>query len=148
MILDFNKYAGEGTYFLRRLATAMRKPEDRDRAACVLKATMQSLRERLTIEQSLRLMAHLPMFLKAVYVDGWNIKERELPQNPELLLGLWQHLLVTGLHDVVRKEDVAILLSAVLLTLRDHLAEGEWNDVLTLLLEEAGILSAQPQFTS
>jgi uncharacterized protein (DUF2267 family) len=145
MILDFNKYAGEGTRFLRNLATMMRAPEDPDRAARVLKATLRAFRKQLTVRESLRLMEHLPMFLKAVYVDEWNIKEQEVrSRQRELLACARQQLFDTGLHDVVRKDDIALLLRAVLSTLRNDLSEGEWNDMHAQLPEEARKLLTHP----
>ena len=38
---------------------------------------MHALREIIPVEESLQFIAQLPMFLKAVYVNGWNIKKKK-----------------------------------------------------------------------
>lgn len=71
MALNFDHYAEQGNAFLRELAGEFGHPDDLDQVSLVLKAVLHTLRERLTTAESIDLIAQLPMFLKAVYVDGW-----------------------------------------------------------------------------
>lgn len=52
-------------------------PKDCDKAGRILTAILHALREIIPREESLRFIASLPMFLKAIYVNEWNIKKRK-----------------------------------------------------------------------
>ena len=78
MALNFNKYAQEGNECMKNLATKQGHPDQIPRTGIILRAVMHTLRERLTISENLHLMAQLPMFLKAVYVDNWKYREKPL----------------------------------------------------------------------
>lgn len=74
----FEQYAQEGNVFLKKVAEQLNRPEDRQHAFRVVQAVFQALRDRITVEESMHLISELPMVLKAVYVNGWNInKERQ-----------------------------------------------------------------------
>lgn len=83
MALNFDQYAQEGNEFLNKLANELGYPEEKERTGIILKAVMHSLRDRLTISESLDLLAQLPMFLKAVYVDNWKYLEKPLQLKTE-----------------------------------------------------------------
>lgn len=79
MALHFEKYAQEGNQFINRLAEDLSHPQERERVTLLLRAVLQTLRDRITIPESMHLLAQLPMFLKAAYVEQW--KYREQPEN-------------------------------------------------------------------
>ena len=73
----FENYAKEGNEFLKRVANELGVPGDKERAFRVTQAVFHALRDRIMIEESMQLISELPMVLKAMYVNGWNIaKER------------------------------------------------------------------------
>lgn len=76
MALEFEKYAMKGNEFINLLAHRLGDGHDRDRAARILRSVLRALRNHLSIEESVELLSHLPMALKAVYVDGWKIKDQ------------------------------------------------------------------------
>ncbi len=78
MALKFDKYAQEGNYFIRELADKYGHPEETARAGIVLRAVLHTLRDRITISESLDLLSQLPMFLKAVYVENWKYHEKPM----------------------------------------------------------------------
>ena len=45
---------------------------DRQKAYRVLRATLQTLRDRLTVEEATDLGAQLPMLVRGFYYEGWN----------------------------------------------------------------------------
>ncbi|AKB78938.1 hypothetical protein MSHOH_2455 [Methanosarcina horonobensis HB-1 = JCM 15518] len=47
------------------------KWESKDRADQALRATLHTLRDRLTIEEIVQLAAQLPLPIKGMYYDGW-----------------------------------------------------------------------------
>ncbi|HPM32772.1 MAG TPA: DUF2267 domain-containing protein [Chryseolinea sp.] len=64
-LLDFEKYAMKGNEFLHALAVNL-KDSDRAHAARIVRSTFRVLRNRLSVEESLQLIAQLPMALKSV----------------------------------------------------------------------------------
>jgi uncharacterized protein (DUF2267 family) len=48
MALDFNKFAKDGTKFIKELAKELGYPEDTARAGRVLRSILQALRNQLT----------------------------------------------------------------------------------------------------
>ena len=76
MALNFNQYANEGNAFLNAYTEHMGFGPDKDKAGRILSATLYALRDIIPFEESLQLIAQLPMFLKAVYVNGWTMRRR------------------------------------------------------------------------
>jgi uncharacterized protein (DUF2267 family) len=76
MALNFNQYANEGHTFIKGYAEHMGFGEDLDKAGRVLTSTLHALRDIIPFEESLQLVAQFPMFLKAVYVNGWTTRRR------------------------------------------------------------------------
>lgn len=75
MALNFNQYATEGYTFLKDYAKEMDLGHDHDKAGRILSSVLYALRDIISTEESLQFIAQLPMFLKAVYVNGWNLKK-------------------------------------------------------------------------
>ena len=71
MSLDFKKFAEKGNQFLNELAKELGHPEDTAMAGRKLRAVLHATRDQLTTEESLQLLAQLPLFLKAIYVENW-----------------------------------------------------------------------------
>jgi uncharacterized protein (DUF2267 family) len=144
MIMDFDKFATNGNRFLKELSTSLNAPWDREHAAYALKATLNTLREQLTVEESLQLIAQLPMFLKAVYVDGWSIKKHDLPRHHGGFLDrVMEHLAMLGPvpHN---GHSMEVMVRAVFFNLRNHISDGEWEDVLAQLPRDVKKLLTEP----
>jgi uncharacterized protein (DUF2267 family) len=77
MALNFNQYATEGHTFLKEYAKEMNLGQDTDKAGRIFTAIMHALRAIIPPEESLQLVAQLPMFLKAAYVNGWSLKKKK-----------------------------------------------------------------------
>jgi uncharacterized protein (DUF2267 family) len=77
MLLDFEFYAAKGNAFVRLVADELDAP--RARSGRVIRSVLHALRNRLTHEESFRLLAQLPLVLKGVYVDGWNFNKDNNP---------------------------------------------------------------------
>jgi uncharacterized protein (DUF2267 family) len=87
MLSNFEKYAEEGNWFINKVAREIGHPGDPALAFRITRAVLRALRDRITIEESMHLISEMPMILKAVYVDGWNIaKERENYDTKDSLL--------------------------------------------------------------
>ena len=139
MALDFNKYAQEGNQFLNHLANKLGHPKEKGQTSIILKAVLHTLRDRLTVSESFDLMAQLPMFLKAVYVDNWKYTERpkrlknidefkEEVKKEQEQLGETQFNWEMPTSDIIKK--VFGVISS------NYLSEGELKDIMAQLPEE------------
>ncbi len=62
--------------FINSLAARLGHPDETARTGIILRAVLHTIRDRLTINESLDFMTQLPMFIKGVYVDNWKYRER------------------------------------------------------------------------
>ncbi|MCB9566159.1 MAG: DUF2267 domain-containing protein [Myxococcales bacterium] len=72
--MKYRDYASHADEFVREISTELDlggAPEPAHRA---LKSALVALRKALPVEASSALLGHLPMLIKAVYVDGWDLK--------------------------------------------------------------------------
>ena len=77
MSLNFNQFALEANSFMKLYAQELNLKEDKNKAGRILSSILHGLRELISTEESLQLMAQLPMFLKAVYVNGWSSHKKQ-----------------------------------------------------------------------
>src|SRR6266540_972683 len=71
----FDKDCREANRFIRNLALQLGTPNDTDHAMRVLQSVFKELRRRIIPDESLHLISQLPLILKGMYVDGWNVNE-------------------------------------------------------------------------
>jgi uncharacterized protein (DUF2267 family) len=79
MKIDFEKYAKKGNEFMNILARKLGDENKRDRAGRILRSVFAMLRNHISVEESIQLLAQLPVAIKGIYVDGWTLshsKER------------------------------------------------------------------------
>jgi uncharacterized protein (DUF2267 family) len=124
--MKFEHYLSEARKFVKEVSREIGDPADTQRGERVLTAVLHTLRELLSPEESLHLIAQLPMLIKAVYVNGWHIKpkarirsmddfiERLLLQNPK-----------TAAEDFGNDEKAIENTRAVLRVLKRHVSHGE-----------------------
>lgn len=77
MALNFNQYATEGHTFLKDYAKQLGMKNEPEKAGRIFVSIIHALREIIPVEESLQLIAQLPMFLKGAYVNGWTIKKQK-----------------------------------------------------------------------
>src|SRR5262245_13480502 len=75
MLHPFDKPYDEATRFVKNIALRLGTPRDLEHAVRVLKSVFGVLRRRIVPDESLQLISKLPLVLKGIYVDGWNICE-------------------------------------------------------------------------
>lgn len=75
MALNFQEYNQKGYQFLKEVADEMKMPEDLEYTDRFVTSTLEVLREIITPEESLHLISQLPMYVKALYVNGWKISK-------------------------------------------------------------------------
>lgn len=136
MASDFDKYAAKGNQFLNLLADDLQvSPE---MALRILRSVLHGIRSRLSVNDSLRLIAQFPMMLKGLYVDQW-----DAPTKPTRI----HH--VTTFLDEIRKFDKTLAgydfgndqealnaVKAVFRTLNNYLSPGEFKHLAAVMPKE------------
>ncbi|WMJ73733.1 DUF2267 domain-containing protein [Cytophagaceae bacterium ABcell3] len=77
-MINFEKFVNEGHRILNELSVELGHPEEKERTGIVLRAVLHTLRNHISIPQSLNLLAQLPMFLKGIYVEQWKYHEKPI----------------------------------------------------------------------
>ncbi|WP_299215321.1 DUF2267 domain-containing protein [uncultured Aquimarina sp.] len=131
MALNFNQFAVEANTFLKDYAKEMDLVDDQDRAGRILSAVLHGLREIISIEESVQLMAQLPMFLKAVYVNGWSIKTKKTRvKHMEEFIDLVRSFDgVTSVYDFESNEIAEHYINTTFFVLRKYISPGEMQDI-------------------
>jgi uncharacterized protein (DUF2267 family) len=97
--------------------------ESKDKTYQATKAVLQSVRDRLQIEEVIHLSANLPLILKGMMMDGYTLKNKpERIRDLEGFLELVQANYDATMHDIINPEDATI---TVLNVLNDHIGGGE-----------------------
>src|SRR5688572_8926471 len=98
--MNFEQYASDANKLLQEVAQELGNPDDLNHAYRVLRSVFHTLREVLTPEESLHLIAQLPLIIKGVYVDGWHIPVKDkIRSMDEFLECLREHSSPTSARD-------------------------------------------------
>jgi len=130
--MNFENYAAKGNQIVNEIASELGFPENKQLAGRLLRATLHTLRDRLTIPESFQLIAQLPMVLKAVYVEGWKYHEKpnRIKHIGEFVREVIHEDQPVGHHDISTTKDGENAVRAVLKVLKSHISEGEVEDIL------------------
>lgn len=138
MAMNFEKYAQESYSFMDELARNLGHPDEAGRTGIILRAVLHTLRDRITISESLSLISALPMFIKAIYVDNWDYREKPLTLKTrkqfEDEVEKMQNSL--GERDFSWNLSTSEIVNTVFNTLRKYIPEGEAEDMISQLPEK------------
>jgi len=130
MALNFNQFAAEGNIFIKKYAKELDLKNDLNKAGRILSSILHGLREIISPEESLQLLAQLPMFLKAVYVNGWTAHKRKKVKNMDDLIELVRDLNgVTAWHDFESDTQTKEYINKTFTVLKDYISIGELEDI-------------------
>ena len=108
--------------------------DDIDKAGRILSATLHGLRAIISLEESLQLIAQFPMFLKAVYVNGWSTRKKPRVKNLVDFIDLVRKYDGnTSLHDFESDEKAENYIKTTFIVLRKYVSLGELEDIRTEL---------------
>jgi uncharacterized protein (DUF2267 family) len=132
MSLNFNHFAAEANEFLRRYAKELNLV-DGDQAGRILSSILHGLRDVIPMEESLQLIAQFPMFLKAVYVNGWSSRKKKLrvKSMTEFIDLVRKHDGKTSIHDFGSDELAERYINLTFILLRRYISLGEMEDIRT-----------------
>jgi len=139
MALDFEKYAQEGNEIINHLANELGHPQETPKTSIILRAVLHTLRDRLTVSESINLMAQLPMMLKAVYVDDWKYSDKpvKLKSIEDLKEHVKQEQEKYGETEFNWEESTRSIIETVLRVMSErYLSDGELKNIIAQLPEE------------
>lgn len=139
MTINFDKHAQAGKEFLRKVALELGDEHDTSRASRLLRATLHTLRDQSSFEESMQFLSQLPLFIKAIYVDGWKPGSRQnhFRHLDEFIMaveraggfGVYENPL-EKLHEV----------QSVMRVVAEYVSEGEMDDFRQTMPTELRIL--------
>ena len=132
MSLNFNQYAQEGYTFIKNYARELNLGEDTDKAGRILTSVLHALRDIISPAESLQFIAQLPMFLKAVYVNGWNLRKKKgkIKRMPEFIELVRHHDGPAAVNDFEYSDEVAEqYIDTTFIFLRKYVSAGEMEDI-------------------
>lgn len=136
MAFDFNKFAAKGNEFIKGLAKEFGHPEDTDRTSRKLRAILHAIRDRLTMEESLQLLAQLPMFLKAIYVENWQTAKQKRIRHMDEFIREVRKYDTLSYSDFEDDDDVENATVVLFMELRQFISLGELEDIKAVLPKE------------
>jgi uncharacterized protein (DUF2267 family) len=136
MSLDFEKYAAKGNAIVNMVAEDLKAPKDK--AGRILRAVLHAMRNRLNIDESLQVVAQLPMALKGVYIDQWDPWHsfHRIHHIDEFINEVRKYDKTAAGYDFGNDESVKLAVKAVFRTLNYYLSAGEFRDVIAVLPKE------------
>jgi uncharacterized protein (DUF2267 family) len=138
MAVNFNKYAEEGNIFMKNLAEKLNHPDEINRTGIIYRAVTHTLRDSITIGESLNLIAQLPMFLKAIYVDDWKYREKPLRLSSieEFKDEVKKRQELYGENRFNWEKPTDEIIKTVLGEIQNYVSQGEIQDIKSQLPQE------------
>ncbi|WP_455169304.1 DUF2267 domain-containing protein [Aegicerativicinus sediminis] len=134
MALNFNQFATEANTFMKLYAKELNLGTNLDKAARILSSVLHGLREVISVEESLQLISQFPMFLKAVYVNGWTLRRKRKVKNMVDFIELIREFDgVTSMEDFESDEVAENYIDSTFIVLRKYISLGELEDIRTSL---------------
>jgi uncharacterized protein (DUF2267 family) len=137
MTPHFEHHAAVANQVVNEMARELGCPDDKARAWRTLQAVLHALRNQLTTEESIQLIAQLPMMLKAAYVTNWRLsrKKRRIHRVEDFLSDVLAEDGQTAFHDF-RNGEISRMVGATFRVLGRHISPGEAEDILAVLPKE------------
>ncbi|HKK37825.1 MAG TPA: DUF2267 domain-containing protein [Cryomorphaceae bacterium] len=143
--IDFDKHRNEANAFINELSKDLGHPDEQPRAYTILKAVMHTIRDRITISESFDVMAQLPFFLKAIYVDQWKYSEkppRRYDSIEEMKQAVKDEQAKRGETQFEWDQPTEEIISAVMNRLKEYLTEGQMEHIRDQMPKEVKELIA------
>jgi uncharacterized protein (DUF2267 family) len=136
-LASFDTTLEKTNHVLKEIERAYGWPKERrNQSYDALRGVLHAVRDRLPVEETAQLAAQLPMLVRGIYYEGWD------PSKVPVKMGRDEFL------ERVRREfpfqvdgGIERLTQTVLTALRQHITDGEWEDVKANFPKElAGVL--------
>jgi uncharacterized protein (DUF2267 family) len=105
--------------------------ERRNQSYAALRAVLHALRDRLTVQEAAQLAAQLPMLIRGLYYQGWNPAKVPVKMSREEFLARIRRDFPYEVEGGVEQ-----LTRTVLEAVRQHVTDGEWEDIRSSMPRE------------
>jgi uncharacterized protein (DUF2267 family) len=138
MVNAFDKHCQEANRFIKDLALQLGTPDDTDHAIRILRCVFKALRRRIIPDESLHIISQLPLILKGLYVDGWDINEplSEAKTFDEFLFDIRNNTETNAGIDFANDELARKKITIVFSALKEFVSEGELDHIRDELPKE------------
>ncbi|HEV8286179.1 MAG TPA: DUF2267 domain-containing protein [Chitinophagaceae bacterium] len=138
MVNVFDNHCQEANRFIKDLALQLGSPDDTDHAIRILRCVFKALRRRIIPDESLHIISQLPLILKGLYVDGWDINEplSEAKTFDEFLFDIRNNTETSASVDFANDELARKKITTVFSALKEFVSEGELNHIRDELPKE------------
>ena len=106
--------------------------DDPQLAYRILRAFLHALRDRITVEESAQLAAQLPVLIRGIYYEGW--RPTTTPQSYDDSDTFLRRVAYEALLPGTTEASYGVTAAAGVL--REHVSEGELEDILAILPAE------------
>lgn len=131
--LSFDKFAKDAHHYIKKLATELGHPEEKDRTLILWRAVMHTIRDRIHIGESLQVIDPLPMIFKGVYIEGLKYSEKppldydSLEQMKNLVK---KHQNMYGEEDFPWSKPTEELIAITLNSLKEFISENQLSHII------------------
>lgn len=131
--MNFEEYASEGNHFINQVAREL--DCSRNQAARVTRAVLHAIRDRIPPDNAVQFGQGLPMALKGVYFDQYDISRTPvvIRRAEDFILFVRNKNYFAAIQDFPDPESVVEALQAVFRVLEMHLDPGQINQVKRIL---------------
>jgi uncharacterized protein (DUF2267 family) len=131
--LNFEKYAQEGNQFINDVADEL--GVSRNSAARITKAVLHAVRDRLSADDAVEFAQGLPMALKGIYIDQWDISANPvvIRRAHDFLDYIYYKDEFTAAYDFPSEDSVEEGLRGVFNVLECYMDEGQIEQVKKIM---------------
>ncbi|MBS1494965.1 MAG: DUF2267 domain-containing protein [Bacteroidetes bacterium] len=112
--------------------------EDKEKVYRMFKSVLHTLRDSITLENSLHFLAQLPFILKATYVDNWShkVKRIKIKHTEDFVKLVKRNDGKAFDYDFLSDGEVERICKIIFSTIGDFISEGEMNNLKSVLPSE------------
>ena len=130
--MQFDQFAQEANKFVKEVAAELNNGNDTDQAYRVTTVVLHALRDLITTEESVHLLAQLPMFIKSVYVNDWRLPVTQRPKTMNEFVDLLRSKSGrTAEKDFGNNEMAQERAKAVLKVMKQYVDPNETEDIIS-----------------
>ncbi|WP_063767822.1 DUF2267 domain-containing protein [Streptosporangium roseum] len=138
----FDTTVNKTNHVLRAIEEAYGWPKGRrNRSYSALRVVLHTLRDRLTVDEVARLGSQLPLLTRGIYYGSWDPRRLPIKMNA----GEFMARVRSTLPDKILEEidgDVERLVHTVVHALREHVDEGEWESIRSVVPKDLAAVLA------
>lgn len=134
--MNFERYAAEGNRFINEVAREL--GTDRAQAARITRAVLHAIRDRLPPDDAIEFAQGLPMVLKGIYIDRYDISKTPLRIRDKRVFieFIRRKAGLTAFIDFPGQQSVIRALQAVFYVLQRNMSYGQVEQIKQLLNRE------------